>query len=95
MAWALDKLPRGLLVDAGDVHGERGGQLEPTRVGAAEANLGNNFDVVIGKMAASLAANMEERILKARGIAAGEELLRVGCIAFASERLGQGQLKIE
>ena len=92
---SLDKLPRGLLVDAGDGHGERGRQHERTQVVAAEADLGDNFDVVIGKMAESLAANMEERILKARGIAAGEELLRVGRIAFPSERLGQGQLKIE
>jgi hypothetical protein len=92
---ALDKLCRRLLVDAGNGHGERGGQHEPTRVVAAEANLGDNFDVVIGEMAASLAAYVEEGILKARSIAAGEELLRIGRIAFTSERLGQGQLKIE
>jgi hypothetical protein len=46
-------------------------------------------------MAMSLAAYVEEGILEARSIAAGEELLRVGRIAFTSERLGQGQLKIE
>src|SRR6266481_5747587 len=34
---ALDKLSRRLLVDAGDGHGERGGQHEPTRVVAPEA----------------------------------------------------------
>jgi hypothetical protein len=38
---------------------------------------------------------MKERILKARCIATGEELLWVGRIAFTPERLGQGQLKIE
>ncbi len=46
---ALDKLSCRLLVDAGDSHGERGGQHKPTRVVAAEANLGDNFDVAIGK----------------------------------------------
>ena len=92
---ALDKLCRRLLVDAGDGHGERGGQHERTRVVAAEADLGDNFDVAIGKMAASLGAHVKERILKTGSIASGEELLWVGCIALASERLGQGQLKIE
>jgi hypothetical protein len=38
---------------------------------------------------------VEERILKTGSIASGEELLWVGCIALAFERLGQGQLKIE
>jgi len=91
----LDKLCRRLLVDASDGHGEGGGQHKSTRVVAAEANLGDNFDVVIGEMAASLAAYVEEGILEARSIASGEELLRVGRIAFTSERPGQGQLKIE
>ncbi len=46
-------------------------------------------------MVASLAAHVQECILKARGIAAGEELLWVGRIAFTAKRFGQGQLKIE
>jgi len=92
---ALDKLSRRLLVDTGNSDGKSGGQHEPTRVVAAEANLGNNFDVAIGKMAAGLAADVEERVLKTGGIASGEELLWIGCIALASKRLGQGQLKIE
>src|SRR6266481_2795410 len=92
---ALDKLCRRLLVDAGNGHGERGGQHEPTRVVAAEANLGDNFDVVIGEMAASLAAHAQQGIFKARGITAGEELLWVGRIAFAFERSGKGQLEIK
>jgi hypothetical protein len=66
-----------------------------TRVVAAEADLGDNFDVAIGEMTASLTAHVQERILKACGIAAGKELLWVGRIAFTSERSGQGQLKIE
>ena len=61
---ALDKLSRRRLACAGDSHGERGRQHKPTRVVAAEANLGDNFDVAIGKMAASLGAPVEERILK-------------------------------
>src|SRR5580700_5077896 len=92
---ALYKLSCRCPVDAGDGHGERGGQHERTRVVAAEADLGDNFDVAIGEMAASLAAHVKERVLKARGIAAGEELLWVGGIAFTSEGFGQGQLKIE
>jgi len=92
---ALDELFRNLLVDAGDGHSERGRQHERTRVVAAEADLGDNFDIAIGEMAASLTAHVKERILKARGIAAGEELLWVGRIAIASERFGQSQLKIE
>jgi hypothetical protein len=92
---ALDKVSRRLLFDAGDGHGKCGGQHERTRVGAAEADLGSNFGVAIGEMAASLTAHRKERMLNARGIAAGEELLRVGRIAFTSEPSGQGQLKIE
>src|SRR4029077_3017881 len=80
---------------AGSGTGEPGGHPDPPGVVAAEADLGHNFDVAIGEMAASLAAHTQERILKARGIAAGEELLWVGRIAFTSERSGQGQLKIE
>jgi len=92
---ALDKLSRRLLVDAGNGHGKRGGQYEPTRVVAAEADLGDNVYVVIGEMVASLAAHAQQGILKARGIAAGEELLWVGRIAFASERSGKSQLEIK
>jgi len=91
---ALDKLSRRFLVDPSDGHGERGGKHERARVVAAEADLGDNFDVAIGEMTASLAADAQERILKTRGIAAGEELLWVGRIAFTSEASGQGQLKI-
>src|SRR3977135_3945855 len=93
---ALDKLSRRLLVDASNGHGKRGGQHEPTRVVAAEADLGDDFDdVVIGEMVASLAAHAQQGIFKARGITAGEELLWVGRIAFASERSGKGQVKIK
>jgi hypothetical protein len=92
---ALNELSRRFLVDAGDGHGERGGQHERTRVIAAEADLGDNFDIAIGEMVASLAAHVQECILKARGIAAGEELLWVGRIASTAKRFGQGQLKIE
>jgi len=92
---ALDKLSRRFLVDASNGHGKRGGQHESTRVVAAEANLGGDFDVVIGEMVPSLAAHAQQGILKARGIAAGEELLWIGRIAFASERSGEGQLKIK
>ena len=92
---ALNKLSRRLLVYAGESHGERSRQHKPTGVVAAEANLGDNFDVAIGKMAASLGAHVEERILRTGSIASGEELLWVGCVALASERLGQGQLNIE
>ena len=92
---ALNKLSRRLLVDAGNGHGECGGQHEAARGVAAEADLGDNFDVAIGEMVASLAADAQERILKAGSIAAGKELLWVGRIAFTSERSGQCQLKIE
>jgi hypothetical protein len=88
---ARDELSRRLLVNAGDGHGKRGGQHERTRVVAAEADLGDNFDVVIRELVTSLTANAQERILKASGIASGKELLWVGRIAFASQRSGQGQ----
>jgi hypothetical protein len=90
---ALDKLSRRLLVDAGDDYGERGGQHERTRVVPAQADLGDNFNVAIGEFVASLAAHAQERILKARGIAAGEELLWLGRIGFTSKSSGHGQLK--
>jgi hypothetical protein len=89
---ALDKLSRRLLVDAGDDYGERGGQHERTRVVPAQADLGDNFNVAIGEFVASLAAHAQERILKARGIAAGEELLWVGRIAFTSKSSGMASL---
>ena len=60
MAWALDQVSRHLLVDAGDGHGKRGGQNERTRVVAAEADLGDNFDVVIGEFVVSLAADAQQ-----------------------------------
>jgi hypothetical protein len=75
---------RRRLVCAGDSHGERGREHKPTRVVAADANLGDNFDVATGKMAASLGAHVEERILKTGSIAFGEEVLWVGYIALTS-----------
>ena len=90
---ALDKLSRRLLVDAGDAHGERGGQHERTGVVAAEADLSDNFDVAIGEFAASLAADSQKGVLKARGMAAGKELLWVGRIAVTSERSGRASLR--
>jgi hypothetical protein len=65
-AGALDKLSRRLLVAAGDGHGERGGQHERTGAVAAEADLGDNFDVAIGEFVTSLAADAQEGILKAQ-----------------------------
>jgi hypothetical protein len=62
---------------------------------AAEADLGDIFEVAIAEFEASLAADAQQGILKARGIVAGKELLWVGRIAFTSKRSGQGQLKIE
>jgi hypothetical protein len=92
---ALDKLHGRFLVNAGDGHPECSVQHEGARVVAAEADLGDNFDIAIGEMVASLTADAQERILKACGIPASEELFRVGGIAFTSEHSGHGQLKIE
>jgi len=86
---AVNELFRRLLVDAGHRHGERSGKQERTRFVAAKADLRDDFDVAIGEMAASLAADVKESILKASGITAGEELLRIGRITFTSERLGR------
>jgi hypothetical protein len=46
----FDELFCRLLIGTADGHGERGGQHERTRGVAAKANLGDNFDVVIGEM---------------------------------------------
>jgi hypothetical protein len=92
---ALDKLHGRFLANAGDGHPECSVQHEGARVVAAEADLGDHFDVAIGEMVASLTADAQEGILKARGITTSEELLRVGGVAFTSERSGHGQLKIE
>src|SRR5712664_1928752 len=68
---------------------------EPKSNRKGGSDLGDNSDVAIGEMTASLAAHLKEHIPKARGTPAGEELLWVGRIACTSEPSGQGQIKIE
>jgi hypothetical protein len=96
MAWAPStscpavfwSTPAMVTASAADKH-------ERTRAVAAHADLGDNFNVAVGEFVASFAAHAQERILKACGIAAGEELLWVSRIAFTSKRSGHGQPKIE
>jgi hypothetical protein len=91
----VDKRFCHLLVDPGDGHGKRGRQHEGIGFISAKADLGDDFNVVIGKFVARLATGAKERVFEARRIAASEELLGIGGAAFATERLGQCEVEVE
>ena len=85
----------GLLVDAGNGHGKRGGQNEASFVISAKVDPGDDVDILIGKAVAGVPAHMKEGVLKAGCIPAGEQLFGIGRIAPSSEGPGQRELEIE
>ena len=74
---ALDEPFGGLLVDAGNGHGKRCGQHEAACFISTEVDRGDDVDIVIGKAVARIPAHMQECILKAGCITAGEELFGI------------------
>jgi hypothetical protein len=92
---SLDEPFSGLLVDASNDHGKRGGQHETSCFISTEVDPGDDVDIVIGKAVAGIPAHMKERILKAGCITAGEELFGIGRIAPSAKRPGQSELEVE
>src|SRR3981189_881815 len=72
---ALDEPFSGLLVDASNGHGKRGGQHEASCFISTKVDPGDDDDIVIDKAVAGITAHMKECILKAGCIPPGEELL--------------------
>jgi hypothetical protein len=91
----LDEHFGRLLVDTSNGYGKRGGEYESSRLILTEADLGDDFDVVIGAAVAGLSTHAEKCILKAGCIAAGEELLGIGRITSSAKSLGQRKLDVE
>src|SRR5712675_1041811 len=91
----LDEPFSGLLVDASNRHGKRGGQHEASCLVSTEADPGDDVDIVIGKAVAGIPAHMKECILKAGCIPAGEELFGIGRIAPTAKRPRQCELEVE
>jgi len=91
----LDEPFSGLLVDASNGHGKRGGQHEASCLVSTEVDPGDDVDIVIGKAVAGIPAHMKERILKAGCIAAGEELFGIGRIAPSAKGAGQCELEVK
>jgi hypothetical protein len=91
----LDEPFSGLLVDACDGHGKRGGQDETPRVISAKVDPGDDVDILIRKAVAGVPAQMKEGVLKAGRIPTGEELFRIGRIAPSAQDPGQRELEVE
>jgi hypothetical protein len=91
----LDEPVSGLLVDASNGHGERGGQHEACCFISTEVDPGDDVDIVISKVVAGIPAYMKECILKAGCITAGEELFGIGRIAPSAEGSGQREFEVE
>ena len=92
---SLDEPFGGLLVDASNHHGKRGGQHEASCFISTKVDPGCDVDIVIGKAVAGIPAHMKDRILKAGCITAGEELFGIGRIAPSAKRPGQCELEVE
>jgi hypothetical protein len=84
----LDEPFSGLMVDASNGHGNRGGQHEASRYISTEVDPDDDVDIVIGKAVAGIPAHMKECILKAGCIPAGEELFGIGRIAPSRQAPG-------
>ena len=95
MSSTLDEPFSGLLVDASDGHGKRGGQHEAPRFISTKIDPGDDVDIVIGKAVAAIPAHMKECVLKAGCITAGEELFRVGRIAPSAKGPGKCELDVK
>src|ERR1700676_4174782 len=68
-----------LRVDSGDKDRKCCREHEIARVVATETNFSNDFDVTVRKPEPLLAAYTQERVLETGRVAAGQELLRIGC----------------
>ena len=91
----LDESFSGLLVDASNGHGKRGGQHEASRFTSTKVDFGDDVDIVVGKAVAGIPAHMKEGVLKAGRIPAGEELLGIGRIAASAKGPRQCELEVE
>ena len=91
----LDEPFCGLLLDASHRHCNRGGQYEAPCFISAKVDPSDNVDVVVRKAVARILAHMQERILKAGGISAGEKLFRIGRIAPSAKGPRQCELEVE
>jgi hypothetical protein len=85
----------GLSVDASNAYGKCGGQHEASCFISTKVDPGRDADIVIGKAVAGIPAHMEECVLKAGRIPAGEELYGIGRIAPSAKGRGQCELKVE
>src|SRR5258707_15741140 len=92
---SLDEPFSGLLVDACNGHGKRGGQHEASCFISTEVDPGDDVDIVIGQAEAGIPAYMKECILKAGCITAGEDLFGIGRIAPSAEGSGQREFEVE
>jgi hypothetical protein len=84
----LDEPFSGLLADASNGFGKRAGEQESSCFISAKVDPGDDVDIVISKALAGIPAHMKEGIFKTGCLAAGEELLRIGRIAFSAEGPG-------
>jgi hypothetical protein len=91
----LDEPFSGLLVDASNNHGKRGGQHEASCFISTKVDPGDDVDIVIGKAMAGVPTHMKECVLKAGCIPAGEELFGIGRIAPSAKGPGQCELEVE
>jgi hypothetical protein len=91
----MDEPFSGLLVDASHGHGKRGGHHEASCFISTKVDPGDDVDIVIGKAVAGIPAHMNECILKAGCIPAGEELFGIGRIAPSAKRPRQCELEVE
>src|SRR5271156_3776500 len=91
----LDEPVGGLLVDASNGHGKRGGQHEASCFISTKVDPGDDVDIVVGKAVAGIPAHMKECVLKASCIAACKELFGIGRIAPSAKGPGQRELEVE
>ena len=84
----LDEPFSGLLVDAGNGYAKRGGHDEASCAISTKVDPGDDVDIVIGKAVAAIPAHLEECILEAGRIPAGEQLFGIGRIAPSAKRPG-------
>jgi hypothetical protein len=91
----LDKPFSGLLVDASNGHGKRGGQHEASGFISTKVDPDDDVDIAIRKAVAGIPAHMKECILKAGCITAGEELFRIGRIASSAKGSRQCEPEVE
>ena len=85
----------GLLVDASNGHGKRGGQDEAACLISTKVDPGDDVDIAIGKAVAGIPAHVKEGVLKAGRISAGEELFGIGRITPSAKRPRQCELEVK